>query len=103
MERMSREARRAHWREVMEAWGESGLSKAAFCRERGIGQPLFYYWQRRLREAASPVGEGFARVEPMNEVSSGVRLRLVSGMVLEVAPDFDEATLARVLRVVGGC
>lgn len=103
MGRMSREARRAHWWEVMEAWGESGLSKAAFCRERGIGQPLFYYWQRRLREASSPVGEGFARVEAVDPAASGVRLRLVSGLILELEPGFDEATLARVLRVVAGC
>ena len=103
MERMSREARRAHWREVMDAWRESGLSKAAFCRERGIGQHLFYYWQRRLGEGASPVGEGFTRVEVVDPAASGVRLRLVSGLVLELEPGFDEGTLARVLRVVGGC
>lgn len=103
MERMTKEARRAHWSGVMEAWRRSGQSKAAFCREHEIGEPVFYYWQRQLREDSSPEVEGFAQVGPVDLAGSGVRLRLPSGMVLELEAGFDAVTLSRVLAVVTGC
>ena len=47
--------KRAVWRNRLEAWQDSGVSAAAFCRARGLEYSQFVYWQRVLR--ASMVDE----------------------------------------------
>lgn len=95
---MNREAKREHWQGVIDAWEESGMSKAAFCRERQIPAWKFYYWYRQLVVAEPAAATaGFAEV---TEVSgSGVRLHLGCGLQLEVEPGFDAVTLKQVLAV----
>jgi hypothetical protein len=46
--------REAHWREALGDWARSGLSKVAFCRERGLASSAFYWWKAELagRDAA---------------------------------------------------
>lgn len=43
---------------VVQECAVSGLSNREFCRQRGISEKSFYYWQRKLRtqivESASP-------------------------------------------------
>ena len=52
------EYRAQHWAMVVQECAASGLSNREFCRQRGIGEKSFYYWQRKLRtqivESASP-------------------------------------------------
>ena len=48
-----RPGKRARWtadkaRQTMAAWERSGLSMAAFCRQRGIQPQRFYWWRNRL-------------------------------------------------------
>lgn len=40
------------WRERLAACRASGLSTAAFCRERGLSYAQAMYWQRRLGDEA---------------------------------------------------
>lgn len=46
------------WAMVVQECAASGLSNREFCRQRGISEKSFYYWQRKLRtqiiEAAAP-------------------------------------------------
>jgi transposase-like protein len=58
----------------MSARKESGLSIKAFCEKAGIHDNTYYYWQRRLRLAASGalhgtdlVASGFAEVTLSNQ------------------------------------
>lgn len=46
--------REAHWRQALAAWSGSGLSKVAFCRERGLSPSAFHWWKGELarRDAA---------------------------------------------------
>lgn len=46
------EYRLAHWSQVMRERRESGLSIKAFCLASGFHRNVYYYWQRKLREAA---------------------------------------------------
>ena len=46
------EYRLAHWAEVMRERKESGLSIKAFCKNAGFHENIYFYWQRKLREAA---------------------------------------------------
>jgi transposase-like protein len=38
------------WRGLLSEQGQSGQTVAAFCRDRGLRDSLFYDWKRRLRE-----------------------------------------------------
>jgi hypothetical protein len=72
---MANEYRLAQWAEVMRARVESGLSIRAYCRREGYHPNRYFYWQRRLREAAAaellpvevktpqPVPSGWTQIE----------------------------------------
>lgn len=46
------EYRLAHWTQVMRDRTDRGLSIHAYCEEAGIHENTYFYWQRKLREAA---------------------------------------------------
>ena len=52
------EYRAQQWAMVVQECAASGLSNREFCRQRGIAEKSFYYWQRKLRtqiiETAAP-------------------------------------------------
>jgi transposase-like protein len=67
------EERRAHWREIVEAAARSGQSIRGFCRERKVGEHLFYHW-RRVLELEGRAGKRdearFVLVRPEAEAST---------------------------------
>jgi transposase-like protein len=62
------EYRLSHWAALMRERKESGLSVKAFCENAGFHENIYYYWQRKLREATSleliRVQEQTARMTP---------------------------------------
>ena len=40
------------WRQIIDGQQPSGLTVAAYCRDRGIKDSAFYAWKRRLRSPA---------------------------------------------------
>ena len=46
------EYRLAHWSQIMRDRSESGLSIKAFCKNTGIHENTYFYWQKKLRVAA---------------------------------------------------
>lgn len=113
--------RRTRWHGVLEERSRSGLSTGEFCRQRGLALWQFYYWHGRLAGPRQDGGAGggetwfapavlpsrgaggeealFAPVVLPSD-GAGLRLRL-GGLEVEVAPDFDEATLKRLLQAMG--
>lgn len=49
---IAQEYRLAHWAGIMRERTESGLNIKSFCERTGIHENVYYYWQRKLREAA---------------------------------------------------
>ena len=50
--KMAMELRVNHWASALHERRASGLSIRQWCRENGVGEKTYYYWQRKLREAA---------------------------------------------------
>lgn len=46
------EYRLSHWAQIMKERNEKGLSIKEFCEQQGIAENTYFYWQRKLREAA---------------------------------------------------
>jgi hypothetical protein len=99
---MSKEDRRSHWRRLLKEQGESGLSAAAFCRDRNINLYQFYRWRRRMRSKASKGLSGqFLELVPSScQRETGVRVRVSEHLCIEVERGFDPATLRAVIETL---
>ena len=49
---LAQKVRLERWAQVMRERSESGESVRAWCETNGINEKTFYYWQRKLRQAA---------------------------------------------------
>lgn len=49
---IAKEYRLSHWAGVLRDRQESGLSVRAYCEREGFHENIYFYWQRKLREAA---------------------------------------------------
>ena len=52
---MRTEYRLQQWARIADECAKSELSNREFCAGRGISEKTYYYWLRRLREAAAEV------------------------------------------------
>jgi hypothetical protein len=55
---------------VVEEWQDSGLSKTAFCKQKGLAKSVFYYWQKRHKEDQSNGGFIPIKVNNGNRICS---------------------------------
>ena len=46
------EYRLSHWAQIIQERIGSGMSIRAYCKSAGICEQVYYYWQRKIREAA---------------------------------------------------
>ena len=95
------------WQRLFSEQEESGESVAGFCRARGLREALFYYWKKRLREAAMPqfveVQVAKPQLRPKHSSSaleSTIEVRLSNGRPLIVPPEFEASHLRALLAVV---
>lgn len=83
MDQTTTQIRTEQWRQiVLEANGTS-LTKKEFCRQNGIKEKQFYYWQRKIRrqdaagflaEATPPQDHSISADSPCSDTSSFVAL-----------------------------
>ena len=84
--RYSREQRQ----DLLEAFDRSGLSAMSFSRQHGVSYQTFIAWVRKRREcgdALPPDAPAFAEVmlqQPSHDPSSGLRILLSCGTVIEI-------------------
>jgi transposase len=58
---VAEEYRLTHWAQIIQERTQSGLSIRAYCKQIGICENTYFYWQRRLRKAAC---EQLSKYEP---------------------------------------
>ncbi len=98
------------WRTTIAARADSGQSVREFCQQTGVAEHQYYYWQRRLngrqrtpKPTEGPeLADGFIELRAAPSAGSGVTVRLPgSGIAeIELARDFDDATLLKVINVL---
>ena len=96
-----RDAYRAQqWEMVVQECAASGLSNREFCRQRGIPEKRFYYWQRKLRqqivESAAP------QLVPLEPVTAPEGLLQIQyrGAELKLPAGVDMDAVAAILRTL---
>ena len=87
----------------------SGMTVRAWCRENGLSEKTYYYWQRRLFQTLSEqqtvYKTTFAEVTPLEPVCSGnvaVTVR-IAGAEADIHSGADAATVETVLRILKSC
>lgn len=61
------------FKQTYEDWKSSGLSVRDYCSNTGLEEGKFYYWRRKLTEAAFPGPQGFVPVN-MNNLNSKLNI-----------------------------
>lgn len=94
------EYRAQNWAMVIQECSSSGLSNREFCRQRGIAEKSFYYWQRKLRtqivESASPQ---LVPLEPPAAPGEQLCIRY-RGAELKLPAGVDMDAVAAILRSI---
>lgn len=91
------------WRGLISEQARSGQTVAAFCPERNLCAPHFYWWKKRLRESQAAKFVEVQVVEPSAEVptsDSRIELRLQNGRSLLIGRRFDVEHVRALLAVV---
>jgi transposase-like protein len=73
-----------HWAQAMQERVSSGKSIQKFCQDSGISRNTYFYWQRKLREAACEQmpAPDFAEVKLLEpSAQSTVTERFLSGQI----------------------
>ena len=115
----------AYWRGMLAQYVASGLAPVEFCQSRGLAAKSFYKWRQRLRAELPPLAfqrSGVPRLQEALELVpvvpppgdvlsqsghsgagrwSGVSIQ-AGRLRIHVDGGFDEETLRRVLKAVGG-
>lgn len=87
-----------NWTEVIRAKQESGLSNREFCAQNGITEKTYYYWLRKVRQAALECASPeLVRLEDAHPVSDHtIRIRYGSAE-LNLPDNVDLAAVAALL------
>jgi hypothetical protein len=96
------ETRREYWGKLIAEQEASGQRVRPFCRERGMTEPSFYYWRKRLRKNGMV---RFALLETKTaiaDIGPALELVLTTGERLRIGNQVNAATLRLVLDAVRG-
>lgn len=115
---MAYQYRMAQWSEVAKERVELGMSIRAYCGMKGFSENTYFYWQRRLREAARSQLEaepaslrapGFTKVAlvaapevPVAEAQTGQLQIQIHDIHLSVDSSYPPEKLAALLRELSG-
>lgn len=106
--------RQAHWAEVMRERAERGVSIRLYCEQAGFHENTYYYWQRKLREAACsgiqtkaitegksvvPTGWMALNAKEASPQAQGLTVE-VNGYRINVLADTDPMLLVKVCRAL---
>ena len=109
------EYRLSHWAEILRDRSASGKSIRSYCRTAGICEKVYYYWQRKVREAAcrellataeggiekAPVPRGWTvcRSEESPPGKKGITIE-IGGFRVRVEADANPELLANTCRML---
>ena len=103
---IAEEYRLSHWAGILRERKESGLSIRAYCKRACIHENVYYYWQKKLREAALEelAGQGDAKASaPEGWARCTAKPALPMATEKTVATSYEQVTVeAHGLRITVG-
>lgn len=100
------EALSIYWRQQIDAWEQSPLSQADFCRRHDLVYHRFVYWKQKFEgalrhESKSHRNSGFAVVLPAREMSGELSLTLPNGILVRGVSESNLSTVRKLLELLG--
>ena len=92
---MAKTKRSAVMRQMLAEYEKSGLTRRAFCQQRGIPISTLDYWRRQLGAKPRLVKVDVAAAVP----AANFTLTLGNGRRIESSWQFGEAEVARLIRI----
>lgn len=87
------------WVEIIRERQESGLTNKEFCARRGIPEKKYYYWLRKVREAAAEAAE--PQLVRLDESPKRQRIEIRYGEAeLKLPEDVDLKAVAALLNAL---
>ena len=110
---LAQKVRLEQWAQVMRERSESGESVRAWCASNDINEKTYYYWQRKLRQAACDqitkqegslqktglIPAGWAQVAARDPAEETLTIQIGSIMI-QATQNTDMALLAKVCRAL---
>lgn len=108
MDQQTADIRYTQWTQIVSEANLSSLSKRAWCREHGIKEKSFYYWQRKIRKdtASSMNTSAEVSIPPHADLtgkSSFVELSFHSSEVSEGSTPSPSDMVPEMMLQLGDC
>lgn len=95
---------RTYWNDQIQAWKESGLSGAKFCKKEDLVYHRFVYWRQKLcgqPDSSTPKVTGFARVtRSAGDSASGLSIALPNGIIIRCVDHNNVSVVKELLGVL---
>ena len=90
---LTAEYRMTHWAQLLQERAASGLNVQDFCLDKGITRNTYFYWQKKLREAAcARLVEANPKTTDLT-VQSFAEVRLSGTDDKQALPQFDQVCI----------
>ena len=88
-----------YWRQQIEAFKSSGLSRREFCENNQIKLSTLDYWRQKLNAPEEKNDSGWIPIKIGDDNSSGIDLH-VGRITIAVKPGFDRTLLVELLQTI---
>lgn len=98
----TRQIRIAEWASIIKACKSSGLKVDEYCRQNNISRDAYYYWLRKVKEAAL-LQSGFVEIPLEKQPSEPFRIQMIvkaGNTELCINDSTPSELLSRVLEVI---
>ena len=100
-QKLNADQRLSEWTQRIEERKNSGISVKNWCRENGVSEKTYYYWQRRIfRGAQGDSSPEFAELHGSGFRAPTVASLEMAGVSVQVYAGADEQTLHALFRAL---
>lgn len=94
--------KQAHWQSHLDAWRQSGLSQASYCKQHGLSLSSFGYWLHRRAEPTPPTS-AVPIVVTKPSIEAPVEIRLPNGWSVRLPASAESIHVLPLLRELAAC
>ena len=98
----TKQIRMQQWAATIKDCRASGMTVDDYCRQHGISHDAYYYWLRKVKEAAL-IQSGFVEITPPEAPETAIPVTLtakINDVTLEIKEGVSSEFLANVIRVI---
>jgi hypothetical protein len=89
----------SYWRQQIETFKSSGLSRREFCENNQIKLSTLDYWRQKLSAPEEKKDSGWIPIKIADDNSSGIDLH-VGRITIVVKPGFDRKLLVELIQTI---